>query len=142
MKPKSINKVLSDASKQNFRLCYVTHKKKDQASNFGKRLVYNEGEDRLSNIETTHTVILNRANIRMEPSTKFYTCKFSRSIDENVAKTVKLLESFISEEASKGSRLRSIIHNNKEHNQLDVVLVFSVESTESSEQPNNYEYHA
>lgn len=42
MKPKSINKVLSDASKQNFRLCYVTHKKKDQASNFGKRLVYNE----------------------------------------------------------------------------------------------------
>jgi len=164
MKPKSINKVLSDASKQNFRLCYVTHKKKDQASNFGKRLVYNEGEDRLSNIETTHTVILNRANISpesmkqlqlekmdaqktiinlmMEPSTKFYTCKFSRSIDENVAKTVKLLESFISEEASKGSRLRSIIHNNKEHNQLDVVLVFSVESTESSEQPNNYEYHA
>jgi len=164
MKPKSINKVLSDASKQNFRLCYVTPKKKDQASNFGKRLVYNEGEDRFSNIETTHTVILNRANLSpesmkqlqlekmdaqktiinlmMEPSTKFYTCKFSRSIDEDVAKTVKLLQSFISKEASKGSRLRSIIHNNKEHNQLDVVLVFSVESTESSEQPNNYEYHA
>lgn len=42
MKPKSINKVLLDASKQNFRLCYVTSKKKDQASNFGKRLVYTE----------------------------------------------------------------------------------------------------
>ena len=48
----------------------------------------------------------------------------------------------ISEESSKGSRLRSIIHNNKEHNQLDLVLVFSVDSTESLEKPNNYEYYA
>jgi len=167
MKPKSITKVLSDANKQNFRLCYVTPKKKGHTLNFGKRLVYNEEEDKTyssSNKETTHTVILNKAklspqsmkqlqlekmdaqktiiNLMMEPSTKFYTCSFSRSINEDVTKTVKLLESFISEESSKGSRLRSIIHNNKEHNQLDLVLVFSVDSTESLEKPNNYEYYA
>merc|ERR1712119_242316 len=71
IKANSISKVLSDASKKNFKLCFLTSLKDNPTLNFGRKMIWNEINERRylasHNITApTHTVVLSRDKLSPE----------------------------------------------------------------------------
>jgi len=165
----SIISILPEASRKNFCLCYVTPKKTERSTDYGKRLLWTEEQERKiqnngSNPSTTHTAVFSRArlsanvqkqqslermdaqktilNVVMEMNNRsatFYIKDFTTDISD-ISSGVESLQKLISSEADNGSKLQSVVRLfDEDVNTLHLQLIFMLGS--NKDEQHAYEYN-